>query len=147
MCQAGHPNPLLIAGNGGVQRPGGGGFPVGLLPNARFEDIEFSLRPGDRLICHSDGITECMDPRQQSFGTERLVRQLSRSLRRPLPESLAELRDSLNAWHGDKPFEDDISLLAIEFRPAPAEATGLNAAPDRPVPFIHLPPEPARTTP
>lgn len=147
MCQAGHPNPLLVSRKGDVKRLGFGGFPVGLLPTARYEDIEFSLRPGDRLVCYSDGITECMDPRQQCFGTERLVGHLLQSRRRPLPESLAELGETLQLWRGDQPFEDDISLLAIEFRPAPAEDTGRSAMPDRPVPVAPLPTEPPRTTP
>lgn len=146
LCQAGHPSPFRVSRDGNTERIGRGGFPVGLLSGARYEDIEFHLQPGDRLFCYSDGISECMDPQQRPFGTARLVEQLSQNRRRPLQESLAELRNSLQAWRGDHPYDDDISLVAIEFLPAAAKETDLSGMSDKPVSFAPVYPELSRTT-
>jgi len=115
MCQAGHPNPFRISPDGSVESLGSGGFPVGLLPNAEYENIDFNLHPGDRLFCYSDGISECMNAQDQPFSTERLADHLLQSCRQPLPETLISLRDSLQDWRHGEPFDDDVSLIAIEF--------------------------------
>jgi len=120
MCQAGHPNPFCVSRDGTVENLGSGGFPVGLLPNAQYENIEFKLRPGDRLFCYSDGISECMNAEEQQFSTERLVDHLLQSCLRPLAETLAGLRVHLQDWRHGEPFEDDVSLIAIEFDAARA---------------------------
>jgi sigma-B regulation protein RsbU (phosphoserine phosphatase) len=115
LCQAGHPTPFCISADGTVQRLGGAGFPVGLLPGASYEDIEFTLGKGDRLFCYSDGISECMSKDQQAFGDERLVDQLLQSRTQPLSKTLVELRTCLQDWRSGDPFEDDVSLIAVEF--------------------------------
>jgi len=120
MCQAGHPNPFCVSRDGTVENLGSGGFPVGLLANAQYENIEFKLRPGDRLFCYSDGISECMNAEEQQFSTERLVDHLLQSCLRPLAETLTGLRVHLQNWRHGEPFEDDVSLIAIEFDAARA---------------------------
>ena len=120
MCQAGHPNPFRVSRDGAVESLGCGGFPVGLLPNAQYENIEFKLHPGDRLYCYSDGISECMNAEEQQYSTERLVNHLLQYCLRPLSETLAGLRVHLQDWRHGEPFEDDVSLIAIEFDAARA---------------------------
>jgi len=115
LCQAGHPNPFRVSRDGSIEQLGRGGFPVGLLPDADYNDIDFNLRPGDRLVCYSDGISECMDADDQPFSTERLADHLLQSCQQPLPETLVSLRTRLQDWRHGEPFDDDVSLLAIEF--------------------------------
>lgn len=62
MVQAGHPNPVLQAADGSFLRLGRGGMPVGLFPDPDFDEFEFTLRPGERLLIVSDGITDALDP-------------------------------------------------------------------------------------
>jgi sigma-B regulation protein RsbU (phosphoserine phosphatase) len=120
MCQAGHPNPIRVSRDGSIESLGSGGFPVGLLPSAHYDDIDFTLNPGDRLVCYSDGISECMNAEDQPFSTGRLVSHLLQSCLRPLPETLVTLRTCLQDWRHGEPFEDDVSLIAIEFDAAHA---------------------------
>jgi len=42
--------------------------PVGLLSNAEFTSAGFRLRPGDRLILVTDGITEAENSNGEFFG-------------------------------------------------------------------------------
>ena len=117
MCQAGHPNPFRVSRDGTVARLGSNGYPVGLLPDLPYDDIEFSLQPGDRLFCYSDGISECMNTIQEPFSSGRLADYLLQSCRVSLPDTLVGLRDKLREWRHDQPFDDDVSLIAIEFQP------------------------------
>ena len=55
---AGHPAPLLLTADGAV-RPAAGAQPLlGVLDHATFERETCELRPGDVLLCVTDGITE-----------------------------------------------------------------------------------------
>ena len=120
MCQAGHPHPFRISRDGSIEHLGNGGFPVGLLPDAHYEDIEFTLQPGDRLFCYSDGISECMNADEQPFSSERLVEHMLQSCLRPLAETLAGLSTRLHDWRRGEPLDDDVSLIAIEYDAAQA---------------------------
>ena len=59
MVQAGHPHPLLMRHDGKTEFLGEGGLPIGLLPEAQFQQTETYMQPGDKLLLHSDGFTEC----------------------------------------------------------------------------------------
>ncbi|WP_209506898.1 MULTISPECIES: fused response regulator/phosphatase [unclassified Ruegeria] len=59
MVQAGHPHPLLLRQDGRAEFLGDGGLPIGLIEDARFQQIETQMQPGDKLLLYSDGFTEC----------------------------------------------------------------------------------------
>ena len=61
LVQAGHPNPAIQRASGEVEFVSGGGLPIGLIREATYEMQEVRLRPGDRLLIYSDGLTECED--------------------------------------------------------------------------------------
>ena len=116
ITQAGHPSPILIKRDGATSFIGSGGFPVGIFPEATFEEHEFHLESGDRFIMFSDGITECLDEKKQTFSTERLLNIINRTNGFPLHDLIIDLEKSLCDWNGGKEFYDDISLLAFEMK-------------------------------
>ena len=59
MVQAGHPHPLVLRKDGRADFIGGGGVPIGLLPDITYQQFEVTLDRGDRLLLYSDGFTEC----------------------------------------------------------------------------------------
>lgn len=118
LCQAGHPHPLLVSRSGVVSVIGEGGFPVGLLPDADYHTIELALSPGDRLYLYSDGVSECQrEGGEEAFGNARLERQLATACDQPLDRVMGGLRGVLRGWRGSAAFDDDVSVLALEFRP------------------------------
>jgi PAS domain S-box-containing protein len=54
----GHPLPLLLRADGGVEAVGAPGTLLGVLPDPNFEDSQVSLRPGDSLVFYTDGVVE-----------------------------------------------------------------------------------------
>lgn len=115
ITQAGHPNPVLIRGGRELCVLGEGGAPVGLWPDMEFDTIRERLGPGDRLVLYSDGVIECANLQGELFGEPRLLECLSKTASQPLDQMLAEVESAMERWHGSREYEDDVSLLALEF--------------------------------
>jgi sigma-B regulation protein RsbU (phosphoserine phosphatase) len=49
------------------------GFPLGLFPNATYEEFTLATRPGDMIVFFSDGIVDAENAAREMFGTERLT--------------------------------------------------------------------------
>lgn len=119
LAQAGHPHPAVQRADGSVEFVGEGGLPVGLIEGASFDQVEFTLAPGDRLLIHSDGITECADPDGFMLGDTGLA-AIMRHLRQTRgPAFLESLMWKLSDHAGEARFTDDISAVLLEFRPMP----------------------------
>jgi sigma-B regulation protein RsbU (phosphoserine phosphatase) len=71
MSNAGGTLPLLVR-NGDVTEINVTGMPLGLLPEAEYEDVTLSLLPGDIVVFASDGIHESMNKEQEEYGVDRL---------------------------------------------------------------------------
>jgi len=68
LAQAGHPYPVLQRADGHIEPIGQGGLPVGVFPDADYEEMQLVLGPGDRLFICSDGLTEAENPRGEPLG-------------------------------------------------------------------------------
>lgn len=117
VAQAGHPTPLLLHG-GDVRRLGDTGYPIGMLPDLQYEQVETPFEPGDRLLLYSDGVSECANGGREPFRVERLERWLAASRSEPLEAAVSALERELRAWRGRDDFADDVSFLALERRAA-----------------------------
>lgn len=113
MVQAGHPHPVLLT-TAGSQIVGTGGFPVGLISDADYPELELTLSAGDRLAIPSDGITECPGP-SGDLGQDGLARVMSRltgAVGLPLRQSLLH---ALAAHAGSAEFPDDVSAIILDW--------------------------------
>jgi len=116
LTQAGHPNPILLRPGQPPEMLGDGGVPVGLLPEVDYETTFARMQPGDRLLLYSDGIAECADPEGTPFGEPRLLDYLAENAAKPMGELLQGLETAGELWRAGQPFEDDVSMLFLEFR-------------------------------
>jgi sigma-B regulation protein RsbU (phosphoserine phosphatase) len=117
MVQAGHPHPMLLRSGGDVTLLGEGGLPIGLLPEARHESFEVVLRPGDRLLICSDGISECRDIGGAILGEAALARLMRHHAALGAGDFLDALLWELEARTGREDFADDISAVLVDYRP------------------------------
>jgi serine phosphatase RsbU (regulator of sigma subunit) len=116
---AGHPEPLLVR-EGQLVRgmhvdPG---LPFGLgLGQAQYPVASERLRPGDRVLLFTDGITEARGPAGELFGVERLVDLVARHCAEglPAPETMRRLVRAVLA-HQQGRLDDDATLLMVEWR-------------------------------
>lgn len=115
LVQAGHPHPVILRRDGGFDRLGQGGLPVGLLEEASFTGENFVLLPGDRLFLMTDGITECPDPAGEELGEDGLLAMLTRHRAMPSGRLLEALVWDLAKYLGSDEFPDDVSGLIFDY--------------------------------
>ncbi len=115
MVQAGHPSPAVQRSGGRVEFVGDGGMPVGLLATAQFEEFEFYLGPGDRLLLYSDGVTECATSRRGMVEETGLVDIMNRNRGVRGVAMLEAMVWDLGERACDSEFADDISAVLVEF--------------------------------
>jgi sigma-B regulation protein RsbU (phosphoserine phosphatase) len=71
IANAGGTLPLLVH-NGEVSEINVSGMPLGLLPEAEYDEVRLNLSAGDVVVFASDGIHESMNREQEEFGVDRL---------------------------------------------------------------------------
>jgi len=113
--QAGHPHPALQRADGTIEYCGLGGLPVGLLPDATYEDFDVALNAGDRLFLMSDGITECPGENGDMLDEDGVVEMLTRNASIRGRQFLETVMWDLNEYAGGQDFPDDISAILLEF--------------------------------
>ena len=105
----GHVPPVLSDCTGGIVRLTEHNVPVGLLPDAAFTDAGCCLRPGDRLILVTDGVTEAESPAGELFGDQRLVE--SSKGKWPLEDILT----SIQSFCAGRPTSDDCTIVEVTY--------------------------------
>lgn len=116
IAQAGHPHPLLQRASGRITQTSPGGFPVGLMGDAVFSQFELQLHPGDRLLFHSDGITECPDRNGEMLGEDGLE-AFMRDLHEIDGSAFFEtFMWKLNDFSGGPSLPDDVSAVLLDYR-------------------------------
>ncbi len=111
---AGHLGPIHVARGSAPRVLETGGFPVGLMSRATYQEHCVTLAKGDRLYLCTDGIYEAQDEDGEEFGVERLLAQLARNRELPLDESLAKVMECVEEWAAQAGPADDASMVAIE---------------------------------
>lgn len=80
---AGHNPPLVLHADSDCEWLETTGAPVGLFPDGEWTERTVQLRPGDRIVVYTDGVTETFSPAGDEWGAEGLLR----SAREHAPES------------------------------------------------------------
>lgn len=113
-ANGGHNPPYLRHADGGVEAlDGQGGLVLGVMPEAEFPNHTLQLRPGDRLVLYTDGLTEAFNSDDEPYGTERLVAQLSAGGELAAAPLIERICASVKGFAGDAAQSDDITLTVI----------------------------------
>ncbi|MGA7687383.1 MAG: SpoIIE family protein phosphatase [Terriglobales bacterium] len=104
----GHIPPVWICGND-VLRPSHGNLPVGLLADATYASDRCQLRPGDRLILVTDGVTEAENARGDMFDSERLEKVAGKST------SMEDIFTAVADFCGGTPLNDDCTVVELAY--------------------------------
>ncbi len=94
------------------------GFPLGLFPDATYDEMTLQLAPGDLAVFFSDGITDAINSRGEEFGSERL-----KSLLQHHPTAAGTAQSAVDAileavtthQSGAEHFDDE-TLVALHVR-------------------------------
>jgi phosphoserine phosphatase RsbU/P len=112
-CNAGHNPPILVRADGSVVRLAAGG-PVfsRLTSSMRYEDGEQELRPGDRLVLFTDGVSEARDSGANDFGEPRLEELATAHRNLGARDLVARIVEEVSSFTGGRT-EDDVTLVAV----------------------------------
>ena len=111
---AGNPGPIVVHADGQAETHDLPGVPIGLLPEAHYEERVLELNPGDRLYFYSDGLSEERNAKGQLFGTQRMQTTVAQSGELEIEESIATLIGEVIAWRGSESLHDDVAIVAVE---------------------------------
>ena len=73
------------------------------------------LSPGDALFQYTDGVTEATDTQERLYGADRLLRAINRGAQLSPARLLPFLKEDIDAFVGDAPQFDDITMLALTY--------------------------------
>ena len=124
-ANAGHEYPALKRADGAYELVRDQhGFVLAGMEGSRYREYELKLEPGDALFVYTDGVAEATDAHDQLYGTDRMLDALNRQKDTPPEELLPLLKQDIDAFVGDAPQFDDITMLGLRL---PGEATGKEA--------------------
>jgi len=113
---AGHPQIVKIASGKVIDRIGSGSYPLGVKTGMKWQELRGSLERGERLLFHSDGLTEARNAGEREFGdsfVDAIVGWNPSASASTLVETLV---GEWNLFTGGRPPEDDVSIAVIARR-------------------------------
>jgi sigma-B regulation protein RsbU (phosphoserine phosphatase) len=86
---------------------------LGLFDPLPLRDRSIVLAPGDALIAHTDGVTDSRDEQGAFFGESRYMDLVRRHAAAGSSSLVGAVESAVDAFQGDAPQADDVTLLAI----------------------------------
>jgi sigma-B regulation protein RsbU (phosphoserine phosphatase) len=112
---AGQNPPILRRADGRVEELTRTGIALGVLEDKKWDDQTVHMAPGDVLAAYTDGVTDAMNPRGESYGPERLTSAILAA-----PAGARALIDQVvvdvTAFTEGAPLVDDLTLFVLEKR-------------------------------
>ena len=90
------------------------GMFLGFEENAEFQQKSIFLRPGDLLICYTDGVLDAVDDQWEAFEMERFQAVVDKNLSATPNELLEAIEEAVCKFIGDVLPYDDITILIIK---------------------------------
>ena len=113
-ANGGHNPPYLRRAAGTVEAlNGAGGLVLGAMPGVDFPEHSVQLRPGDRVVFYTDGLTEACNPADEAYGTERLMAQIKTHGDGVAAAVVDGICHSVATFAGTAPQADDITLSVL----------------------------------
>jgi sigma-B regulation protein RsbU (phosphoserine phosphatase) len=114
---AGHPPVLKVDVHGKVaERIGRGAYPLGVKAGLTWEIVSGRLEHGERLLLHSDGLTEARNLQEREFG-DQYVEVIAGWHPESSAGSLVEaLVGEWRVFMGNLPPDDDVSIAVVKRR-------------------------------
>ena len=129
---AGHEYPVFYRkGKGFALERDPHGLAMGVMEGSRYRSANWRLEPGDLLFLYTDGVPEANNDREELLGNERMLEALEKSMRSTKESSgpegtdlrlfLRAMRAEIDAFAGETPQFDDLTMLCVEYRGGAAQ--------------------------
>lgn len=109
-----HPPLLLIPGEGGnIQALTATGMPIGVDEDATWTQMSVQIAPGEMLVLYTDGIPDAQNGDGMLFKERGLIEVIRANSHVSAQEMQRAILDAVQAFVGEAPQFDDITLLVI----------------------------------
>jgi sigma-B regulation protein RsbU (phosphoserine phosphatase) len=115
VANAGQSQPLLYKG-GRCDRVELTGFPLGIFEDVSYDEWGVTLKSGDILVFHSDGIAETYNSEGQLFGTERLRKLIEQHHEITAAEMADRVLSEVDWFSQSAPLSDDRTLVVMKVK-------------------------------
>lgn len=118
-CNAGHEAPLLVGKGIGVL-PCDANLPLGIMSDWSFTQQQVTIYPQTVIFLFTDGLSEAEDADHTQFGEERILAVAEKVLSQQQLQSqtfIDEMADAVNHFVGDAEQSDDLTMLALQYKP------------------------------
>ena len=112
-ANCGHYSPLILRGDGTVERLKSTGTVLGLFPKWGCSIEECRLFPEDMLVLYTDGVTESFNDAEEEFGEQRLIEVLRQNREGSCQGLLKSIVDEIRRFSAGEQ-HDDITLIAAK---------------------------------
>jgi serine phosphatase RsbU (regulator of sigma subunit) len=125
-ARGGHPNPIILRSDGGMECLRTDGSLLGIFPDETFPETTVQLATGDRMIVFTDGIEVAFSD-DATADSVRWREELW--LRRGLgtEELLKDFAEHVDKQAGSLSPKDDLTMIVIEVESAPSASPGARA--------------------
>ena len=91
------------------------GFVLAGMDGVRYRSGSLVMNDGDRIFQYTDGVTEATSSSNELYGMERLEKVLSDNTSCSPLDLLPKVKEDIDAFVGDAPQFDDITMLCLEY--------------------------------
>ena len=113
-ANCGHNDGIILRASGAVETLSCTGLALGLFAKRTYEEEPATLADGDILAIYSDGVTDAQNLSENEFGMERLIECLRKNGAEPPAAIVDAVFRELDAFAGEAPQFDDITLMVIK---------------------------------
>jgi len=92
------------------------GFPLGMFPEAEYDEFTISTQPGDALVFVSDGITDAENAQGDMYGSDQLTQILCAHRERPAMQIAEAIFADVARFQAGQPRFDDETILVLRVR-------------------------------
>ena len=110
---AGHTPPLILRGDGTIERLGDGGMALGMFEQSTYTTGRTMLQPDELLAIYSDGITEAENASGRPFDESGLEAALRRHSTEGVSGIGAAIVRAVETHTGDTRLADDLTVLLL----------------------------------
>jgi len=89
------------------------GFPLGMFPNATWEEFSISTQPGDSVVFFSDGIVDAQNSAGDMFGTERLIATVKKHHHKSASRLAESILTDVGRFQGKRDRFDDETVVVL----------------------------------
>ena len=128
-CNAGHEIPMTMYDKECQPLTVDANLPLGVFADIKYTMQETNLQAGSTLFLYTDGLTEAMNAQHKQFGTERTISTLKTCAQEHLmpAQTVEAITSEVHRHVGDAEQSDDLTLLAIYYKPSRFESTHVDA--------------------